>query len=174
MENGVPQKDNKLPLQIYKNFQNLKLIPQLVSFTCLLQSFIRLYYIGYVSRIAINAYVVKIYFLPMHRGSQSNQAYLAPLCLMCVSKQRISNRESSCCYKCICCQNIFFTYAQRGVSLIKHILHISVSCAFSKQRISNRGSISSSMKKGRIFFQKCEHSFVLVWWTSNQRGYIGK
>jgi hypothetical protein len=28
-----------------------------------------LYYISYASRVAINAYVVKIYLLPMHRGN---------------------------------------------------------------------------------------------------------
>jgi hypothetical protein len=27
------EKDNKLPLQIYKNFQNLQLVPQVVLFT---------------------------------------------------------------------------------------------------------------------------------------------
>jgi hypothetical protein len=59
------EKDNKLPLQIYKNFQ----IPQLVLFTCLLQILSRLYFISNASHVVINAYVVKIYLLPMHRGS---------------------------------------------------------------------------------------------------------
>jgi hypothetical protein len=34
---------------------------------------IRLHLISYTSHVAINAYVVKIYLLPMHKGSQSNQ-----------------------------------------------------------------------------------------------------
>jgi hypothetical protein len=63
------EKDNNLPLQIYKNFQNLQLIPQLVSFTCLLHILIRLYFISYASHVAKNAYVVKIYILPILRGS---------------------------------------------------------------------------------------------------------
>jgi hypothetical protein len=44
-------------------------IPLSVSFTCLLQILIRLYYTSYASHVAINAYVVKIYILSMHRGS---------------------------------------------------------------------------------------------------------
>jgi hypothetical protein len=56
-----PEIDNKLPLQIYKNFH----IPLLVSITCLLQILLRLYFIFYVSHVSINAYVVKIYLLPM-------------------------------------------------------------------------------------------------------------
>jgi hypothetical protein len=44
-------------------------IQQLVSFTCLLQTLIRLKFISYASHVAINAYVIKIYLLPIHMGS---------------------------------------------------------------------------------------------------------
>jgi hypothetical protein len=62
------EKDNKHPLQIYKNFQ---LIPQVVSFNnwYRLHVFSRLYFTSFTSYVAINAYVVKIYLLPMHKGS---------------------------------------------------------------------------------------------------------
>jgi hypothetical protein len=66
------EKENKLPLQIYKDFSidpTSGFIPQQVSFTCLLQTLIRLYFISCTSHVSINAYVVKIYLLPMHKGS---------------------------------------------------------------------------------------------------------
>jgi hypothetical protein len=44
-------------------------IPQLVSFTYLFQTLIRQHFTSYASRVAINTYFVKIYLLPMHRGS---------------------------------------------------------------------------------------------------------
>jgi hypothetical protein len=70
-----PKKDNKLPLHIHKYSKTSIGLERLhlVSFTCLLQCLIRLYFISYTSHVAINAYVVKIYMLPMHKGSHFNQ-----------------------------------------------------------------------------------------------------
>jgi hypothetical protein len=45
-------------------------------------------------------------------------------------------------------------------SLIKHILHLSFSCAFPKLRISDRGSISSSMTKGENIISKGENTLL--------------
>jgi hypothetical protein len=76
------KKDNKLPLQIYKysyvsqvhNWATIDISRlHLVSFTCLLHFFIRQHFISYTSHVVINTYVIKIYLLPMHKGSQSNQ-----------------------------------------------------------------------------------------------------
>jgi hypothetical protein len=71
-----PEKNNKLPLQIYKysyvsqvynwpsiGFQLVSLRLHLASFTCLLQYLIRLYFTSYTSHVAINAYAVKSYFV---------------------------------------------------------------------------------------------------------------
>jgi hypothetical protein len=58
-------------------------IQQLVSFTCLLQTLIRLYFIHYTSYVVINAYVVKIYPLSMHKGSQSKSNYILHLSFSC-------------------------------------------------------------------------------------------
>jgi hypothetical protein len=71
-----PEIDNKLPLQIYKNSYvsqachwssiGLKLVSlrlHLVSFTRILQYLNRLYFTSYTSHVAINAYVVKSYFV---------------------------------------------------------------------------------------------------------------
>jgi hypothetical protein len=86
-----PDKDNKLPLQIYKNFQNLQLVPQVVSFHNWYHLhvfsifFIKLYFISYASHVAINAYVVKIYFYLCIGGVCLIKLYLAPLFLMCFS-----------------------------------------------------------------------------------------
>jgi hypothetical protein len=65
------EKDNKLPLEIYKysyvsqvynypsfGLQLVSLRLHLVLFTCLLQYLIRLYFTSYTSHVAINAYVV--------------------------------------------------------------------------------------------------------------------
>jgi hypothetical protein len=41
----------------------------LVLSTCLLQYLIRLYFTPYTSHVAINAYAVKSYLLPIHKGS---------------------------------------------------------------------------------------------------------
>jgi hypothetical protein len=62
------EKDNKLPLQSTSTSAS-GFIPLSVSFTCILQILIKLYYISYASHVAINACVVKIYLLPMYRGS---------------------------------------------------------------------------------------------------------
>ena len=63
-------------LMAHKSTIGLQLVTlrlQLVSFTCLLQYLIRLYFTSYTSHVAINAYAVKSYLLSMHKGSQSNQ-----------------------------------------------------------------------------------------------------
>jgi hypothetical protein len=68
-ETWSPQeKDNKLPPQIDKYFPS-GFIPFSVSFTCLLQILIKLYFISCTSHVVIDAYVVKVYLLSMHRGS---------------------------------------------------------------------------------------------------------
>jgi hypothetical protein len=70
------EKDNKLAsIANLQDFSKSSIgstsgfIPQLVSFTCLLQILIRLYFISYASHVAKITYVVKIYLLHMHRGS---------------------------------------------------------------------------------------------------------
>jgi hypothetical protein len=68
------EKDNKLSLQKESSIGSTRgSIQQSISFTCLLQNLIRLKFISCASHVAINAYVVKIYLFPMHRGSESNQ-----------------------------------------------------------------------------------------------------
>jgi hypothetical protein len=86
-----PEKDNKLPLQIYKIFQKSSIgstsrfIPYLVSFTCLLQILIILYFISYTSHVAKNAYVVKTYLYLCIGGVILIKSYLVHFFLMCFS-----------------------------------------------------------------------------------------
>jgi hypothetical protein len=57
--------------------------------------FIRLHFVSHTSHVAINAYVVKIYLLHMHKGSQSNQImYCTSISHKLFPKYRISVRGS--------------------------------------------------------------------------------
>lgn len=114
-----PEKDNNLPLQNLQELSCLSSSPLIfnwyllrlhsVSFTCLLQYLIRLYFISYASMLLkMHKWLTHI-LLPMHKGSQS--------------------------FQIMSCTSNF------------HML-------FPKQRISVRGSISSSLKRGRNFFLK--------------------
>jgi hypothetical protein len=70
-ENGVPgerQEASTANLQVFSSSAS-GFIPLSVSFTWLLHIFIKQHFTSYASDVAINANVVKIYLLPMHRGS---------------------------------------------------------------------------------------------------------
>jgi hypothetical protein len=76
-ENGVPRRKTiTFHSKSTSTISTSGFAPLLVSCAYLLYIFTRLHYISYASHVAKNAYVIKIYFLPMHRGSLSNQSCL--------------------------------------------------------------------------------------------------